>query len=290
MRRGEREWKSGGRRAGRLPSSGGEDVPCLSQGKWFQFRSIKLTRRVVLRSSFLPSFLPFLSSLSSLLSSSSPLPSPFLLFRETKSSSNRSRRRGTPQNIQVLDSKRENVSTTFFPPPSPPSSFCATLWREFWILVSIRREERENISKYSRASWRQSRERRGRDEEAKRDRKHFDFVSSRFHFSRIARDGKDDERRGGGQGQSSERKRRAILTLREVNRPRRVLWILNCSTSAGSFVSMRFPPTSPPILNSVSKCCHRITFPSHRPLFNFQPDILLLLTYCPLLFRFTLCK
>ena len=61
MRRGEREWKSGGRRAGRLPSSGGEDVPCLSQGKWFQFRSIKLTRRVVLRSSFLPSFLPRLS-------------------------------------------------------------------------------------------------------------------------------------------------------------------------------------------------------------------------------------
>ena len=136
----------------------------------------------------------------------------------------------------------------------------------------------------------ETRERRGRDEEAKRDRKHFDFVSSRFHFSRIARDGKDDERRGGGQGQSSERKRRAILTLREVNRPRRVLWILNCSTSAGSFVSMRFPPTSPPILNSVSKCCHRITFPSHRPLFNFQPDILLLLTYCPLFFRFTLCK
>lgn len=108
----------------------------------------------------LPSFLPFLS-FRLFPRFCLPPRAPLFLFRETKSSSNRSRRRATPQNIQVLDSKRGNPP--MFRPPSSSSSSSLLLCNSVTGILNSRGRREVDPSIHAPRG-----DSGGRDEETKR--------------------------------------------------------------------------------------------------------------------------
>lgn len=132
---------------------------CRACRKANDFNSVPLSWHA--GSSFvLPSFLPFLS-FRLFPRFCLPPRAPLFLFRETKSSSNRSRRRATPQNIQVLDSKRGNPP--MFRPPSSSSSSSLLLCNPVTGILNSRGRGRVDPSIHAPRG-----DSGGRDEETKR--------------------------------------------------------------------------------------------------------------------------